>query len=849
MAFPGETRPDSPDGYHPESATEPFVLSRAIDDHESSIPVTKDALGGKGLGLVELTKLGLPVPPGFILTTEAWCEFQAAHGTIPDHIKKETTRQLLHLEHTTEKHLGYSNNPLFVSVRSGAPASMPGVMITILNIGINDTTVHALARDIGEKQAWKAYLNMMIRLGTHAYGLDRQAFDNLRRDTLERYQLSRLTDLPLEALQSLVADIKTIYQNAEHEFPQDAHTQVDAAINAVFRSWNTPEAKAYRNLHAISEDIGTAAIVQEMVWGNSKKESAGSGVLFTRDVRELGEAPVVFFAPYAQGSVVVGTRGDFESMPISAVPLPENIREQITRYAQLLQDTFGHPQDIEFTFDGTGLWILQSRDLRLAPPAQLRWLLASIKDGQLTVEEAQRRITPSELQKLLLPDLDPASVAQAKQDGRLIATGRKISLGIGVGRVVQSIQEARTQGESPIVLIVDTLQLIDLAQLPPNVVALVAGNGGAGSHIGVQASLLDIPVVFAVAQEKFEGLDMVTVDGNAREIFRGVIPIQTDGAGKILTADERTIVERWHKERAQNPWRFAGPEPPTKPYDTARQALDQAKAAGLTGPKALEYAILYALVPATICIPYETISIKDKDPIAVTAAVERIKERLRNSITASTDATIRTCLRQRGQGTAPWWYLTKEEDVDSLFTDPEFSTKYGNLTRWREDENLSEVLVGTVPKGKLDPEIQKQECAWALSCGETGEVTLQIKIFTAHHRDFDTVHSQNLFSATYRYDAKSGVLVEEERVLDEALEANDYVKTMVDFVQGTVMGWWHEHHLQHLLAAATDVFSDTTIPVLEGQALFNPEDNGDDKKNWCLIYGLKADPREIKTGE
>lgn len=838
MTLPRETQPG---GYHPEAPSRSFFYTRAIDDYESSIPTKKGALGGKGWSLVEMSRLGLPVPPGFILTTGAWCEFQAAHGTIPDHIENENTRQLLRLEQSTKKHLGDPNTPLLVSVRSGAPPSMPGAMITILNIGINDTTVHALARDIGEKQAWKAYLNMMIRLGTHAYGLNRQAFDNLRRDTLEHHQLSRLTDLPLVALQSLVADIKTIYKRAGHEFPQDARVQVDSAINAVFRSWNSPEARAYRQLHAISEDIGTAAIVQEMVWGNSKKEGAGAGVIFTRDVRELGETPVVFFAPHAQGSVVVGTRGDYESKPISDLPLPENIREQITRYARLLQDHFRHPQDIEFTYDGTDLWILQSRDLRLAPPAQFRWLLTCIRNAQTTTEEAKRRITPSELQKLLLPDLDPASVAQAKLEGRLIATGRKISLGIGAGRVVRSIQEAQTQGEKPVVLIVDTLQLIDLAQLPPNVVALVAGNGGAGSHIGVQASLLDIPVVFAVAVERFEGLNMVTVDGNAGEIFSGVIPIQTDGVGKILTADERAIVERWYRERIQNPWRFAGPEPPAELYDKAQQALDRAKAAGLTGPKTLEYAVLYALVPANICMPYETISIKSKDLLAIAAAGKRISERLRNSITATTDATIRTCLRQRGQGTAPWWYLTNEEDIQSLFTDPTFSARYGNLPGWLGDENLSEVLVGTVPKGKLDPEIQKQECAWALSCGETGEVTLQITFFTAHHRDFDTVHSQNLFSATYHYDPESGALIQEERTLDEALESNVFVKNMVDFVQGTVMEWWHEHHLQRLLAAATDVFADTTIPVLEGQARIDPEE---EEQRWCFIYGLKADPKK-----
>lgn len=416
----------------------------------------------------------------------------------------------------------------------------------------------------------------------------------------------------------------------------------------------------------------------------------------------------------------------------------------------------------------------------------------------------------------------------------------RISLGTGAGRLVGSAKEAGEHQDEPVVLILDTVGLVDIARLPTNIVGLVAGNGGAGSHVGVQASRLSIPVVFAVDPPQVAGVEFLTINGNSGELFSGIIHPQANGTSRILTQPERTIVETWCNERRRNPWRFVGPEPDPRFYQNANEALDRATETNITGPKALEYVVLRALVPSQIRIPYEIVSIRDKSAQSLSAVQRHVREQLNAAIASGHDATIRTCLKEHGQGTAPWWYITKAEDIDSLFEDLSFSQKYGSLLSWLADKSLTEILIGSVPKDKLDPEIQKrEECAWELSCGESGDVTLQIKLFTAHHRDFDTVHTKNLFSSTWRYNVKDDALQDIHVTLDESLRGNYIAEELINYVEVTVMRWWQEHGLQKVLAAATDALSQTTVPVLEGQARF---DLANPQNSWCLIYGLKADP-------
>lgn len=842
-------RPEVPD----ETETSPFEtertqlrFSRAIDATESPIPTTKEALGSKGLGLVEMAGLGLPVPPGFILTTDSRREFRDSGDQIRWSISIEIEHQLRSLEEKIGKKLGDPTNPLIVSVRSGAAVSMPGAMITILNVGINDETIHSLANDIGEHAAWEAYFQLVTDLGTHAYGVEPSAFQVIRDSNLSSFAVSTLHELPFARLQLMVREAKTLIKQKGDEFPDNPKVQLSDATTAVFHSWMSPEAQAIRKQFGYPETIGTAAIVQQMVWGNSEKDGAGSAVLFTRDAKTLGTKPVIYYAHHAQGPSVVGNEGNIQSQTIASLAVPDLIKIQISDIARRLEAYYGHPQDVELTFDGTTVWVLQTRDERVAPPAYFRWLKERINMGQLTEDEAKRHMRTVDLTALLVPDLDPDAIAEAKRTGRHVATGIRISLGNGSGRVVRTIDEAGQYADEPVVLALGTATLIDIASLPKKVVGLVAANGGAGSHIGVQASPLDIPVVFAIEAEAVKKLEFATVDGNSGEVFSGIIPRSTNGISKILTAEERLLVETWLDERIENPWRFVGPEEDTHGYiQEAQSALEDGKRNGYVAPKALEYVVLNALIPKETRMNYEIVSIADKSTERLTAVQAHVRKQLAEIVASGHDATIRTCVRERGQGVAPWWYITTNQDIEDLFTNPQFS-KYGSLEAWLDKLDIPEILIGTVPKGKLDPAIQLQECVWELFCGEAGDVTLQIGLYTAHHRTFDTVQKTNLYTLTCRYDAQVNQIIPIASKLDEDLVGIEYVQQMIDYVGRTVFAWWDHYNLQKVLTAVTEAFPDNTTPVLEGQARIDPNNL---ENRWCLIYGMKIDPIDKKSSQ
>ena len=362
-------------------------------------------LGGKGANLAQMWKIGLPVPPGFIITTEACHQYWKENDFIAG-IWSDVEAAIGRVEKLTGKNFGSSENPLLVSVRSGAPVSMPGMMDTILNLGLNDDTVKALAKSSGnERFAYDSYRRFIQMFSDVVLGVDLDKFEKRLEQARDAAGVKEDYKIPAEELKKLVEDYKQIVADAGHTFPTDPWKQLRLAIDAVFRSWNTPRAITYRKINNIPEDYGTAVNVVTMVFGNLG-DDCGTGVCFTRSP-STGENKL--FGEYlinAQGEdVVAGIR---TPMPIASLgeTMPE-VYKQFCDIAKLLENHYRDAQDIEFTVEKGKLYILQTRNGKRTAAAAVRIAMDMLHEGLIDAETAVSRVAPEQVEQLLHPQLDP----------------------------------------------------------------------------------------------------------------------------------------------------------------------------------------------------------------------------------------------------------------------------------------------------------------------------------------------------------------------------------------------------------------------------------------------------------
>jgi len=524
--------------------------------------VMKDLLGGKGANLAEMTALGIPVPPGFTMTTEACVEFMRRKGKYPPGLWEQAKRSLARLEEAMGARFGDPKNPLLVSVRSGARVSMPGMMDTVLNLGLNDRTVQGvIARSGNPRFAYDSYRRFVQMFGDVVLGLrpetqeERDPFEVALEQKKREERVTHDTDLSAEALKDLVARFKAlIRQRKRVAFPEDPEEQLRLAVSAVFASWGNPRAVKYRELHRIPADWGTAVNVQAMVFGNLGETSA-SGVAFTRDpatgVRRLyGE-----FLVNAQGEdVVAGIR---TPQPIERLRhLMPKAYGQFTRIAARLEKHYRDMQDIEFTIQDGRLYILQTRTGKRTGTAAVRIAVDMVREGLIDRRLALLRVDPRQLEQLLHPMIDPQAKLQR------VARGLAASPGAAVGRVVFTADEAEAwaaRGEKVILVRLET-SAEDVGGMHAAQGVLTA-RGGNTSHAAVVARGMGKPCVAGSgdltvheAQRTFEAKgqtvregDWITLDGTAGEVILGKVPlIQPELSGDFGTlmkwADaERTI--------------------------------------------------------------------------------------------------------------------------------------------------------------------------------------------------------------------------------------------------------------------------------------------------------------------
>src|SRR5271157_5550234 len=458
----------------------------------------KDTLGGKGAGLAEMCRAKLPVPPGFTISTEVCNIYFQNHNSVPAEIHEQMLEALKILEERMGQKLGDVQNPLLVSVRSGAKFSMPGMMDTILNLGLNDQTVKTLeARSNNPRFAYDCYRRFIQMYGNVVLEVSKHDFDEVFDGQKKKAKAKLDTELTAEDLKQVIVGYKKLIEKKTGKpFPQDAMAQLQGARDAVFRSWYNPRAQTYRRLNKISDDLGTAVNVQTMVFGNMG-DTSGTGVGFTRNPA-TGEK--VFYGEYlmnAQGEDVVS--GVRTPIPINELEktMPEvyhQLRDITTRLEQHYKDV----QDFEFTIQDGKLYMLQTRNGKRTGPAAVRIAVDMVHEGILTPNEALMRVEPDQLNQLLHPVLDESKPLRA------IAKGLPASPGAAVGRVVFTADEAVKRGKgSPVVLAHggDPLILVRAETVPDDIhgmevaAGILTSRGGMTSHAAVVTRGMGKPCV------------------------------------------------------------------------------------------------------------------------------------------------------------------------------------------------------------------------------------------------------------------------------------------------------------------------------------------------------------------
>jgi pyruvate, orthophosphate dikinase len=507
---------------------------RFVYDFDEDSSGGRELLGGKGIGLAEMTQLGIPVPAGFTITTDACRAYLAVGGDVPAGLDAEVESHIAALEQRTGKVFGDERDPLLVSVRSGAAISMPGMMDTVLNLGLNDISVEGLAASTGnERFALDSYRRLVQMYGKVVDGVDGSRFEQALSDLKAARRVSHDVDLSADDLRELVETFKTIFEEGTGgPFPQDAREQLRRAYRAVFESWKAPRAQVYRRTYDIPEDLGTAVNVVQMVFGN-RGESSGTGVCFTRDPATGEKRLFGEFLANAQGEDVVAGIRTPEPIERMSELMPEAFA-QLVDTLDRLEAHYRDLQDIEFTVEEGTLYLLQTRTGKRTAAAALRVAVEMEEEGLISREEAVARIDPGQLDQLLHPMIDPGATVV------VAARGLNASPGAASGAIVLDADTAEERGrEGEDVILVrwettpDDYHGMRLSK------GILTAHGGMTSHAAVVARGEGKPCVAGceglsidvaagtvkLGDHELRAGDVITIDGGTGRVIVGAVPL------------------------------------------------------------------------------------------------------------------------------------------------------------------------------------------------------------------------------------------------------------------------------------------------------------------------------------
>ncbi len=523
----------------------------------------KQRLGGKGANLAEMTSIGLPVPPGFTITTEVCDLYYKSKCKLPQGLIGEVKKNVAMLEKELGKKFGDTKLPLLMSVRSGAAVSMPGMMNTILNLGLNDQSVVGLANATGQKRfAYDAYRRLINMYGDVVCGVDHHYFEEAFNKIKRRYKVTEDTDVSLEGMVELCDAYKRVFRkHFGKPFPQDPLKQLELAIEAVFRSWMQPRAVKYRQVENITGLLGTAVNVQSMVFGNMGDDS-GTGVAFTRDPATGQDKFYGEFLINAQGEdVVAGIR-----TPLHVDEMPKwnkRVYDQLLKIKVKLEKHYRDLQDIEFTIEKGKLYMLQTRSGKRTGAAAVKIACDMVKEKLITEKQAVLRIPAGDLIQLLLPSFSPVAKTQAKKQGKLLTVGLPASPGAAFGKLAFTAAEAveRTQAGEKVLLVRKETNPEDIDGMH-SAAGILTSTGGMTSHAAVVARgwgrccvagageiLIDAKArKMKVGGKTFTHKDVLSIDGSTGEVMVGEIATQTPK----LSGDFATVMKWSDKYRTMD---------------------------------------------------------------------------------------------------------------------------------------------------------------------------------------------------------------------------------------------------------------------------------------------------------
>ncbi len=498
----------------------------------------KSLLGGKGANLAEMTRIGLPVPAGFTVTTEACNQYYEHNSQIWSELKEEILSQLRDLEQTTNKEFGSVSNPLLVSVRSGAVFSMPGMMDTILNLGLNDESVVGIAKATNnERFAYDSYRRFIQMFGDVVLNIEKYKFDSILEKKKHDRGIEEDTQLTAEDLKEIVESFKKVVKKEwGQDFPQDTELQLLMAVEAVFKSWNNQRAKIYRKMHEIPDDLGTAVNIQSMVFGNMG-DTCGTGVAFTRNPSTGEKKLFGEFLLNAQGEDVVAGIRTPEEIGSLKDKMPK-VYDQFVNVTLLLEKHYRDMQDIEFTIENEKLYMLQTRNGKRTAMAAINIAVEMVEEGLITKEEAVLRVEPQQLDQLLHPTFDEAAMKEAV----IITKGLPASAGASSGKIYftpEDVVAAKENGEKAILVRVETSPE-DIEGMISSV-GILTGRGGMTSHAAVVARGMgkccvagageiridEVNKVMKVGSKVFAEGEYISLDGSEGIVYEGEIKTQT----------------------------------------------------------------------------------------------------------------------------------------------------------------------------------------------------------------------------------------------------------------------------------------------------------------------------------
>jgi len=787
--------------------------------------VIRHLLGGKGDGLAEMKNGGLNVPSGFVLTTELWKENKDKKNNFYNELGFQ--EQLLRLELSLGQRFGDRNNPLILAVRSSPVDSMPGAMATVTNVGINDMTLRGLSKKIGHQPALRAYFQLITEIG-RGCGIPEKEFGDLINHFDSQKDISKFDTAELKFFVDRAK--KLFYEKTGFKFPQDLKKQLTAAIKIVFTSYDSPQSEKIREKNDLEYESGTACVIMKMIFGNVP--GGGSGVLITRDPDTFKKNPVIIYRSDSQGQAVVGNNIN-KNYEIDELPL--NIQKQMGALLANFQKNHPNiPQEVEFVSDGNELWVVQKRTVPLSVLARARQIMSL----QIPPPDAARILRSQDLEFLLKPGLNPKLVKEAIINKQLVGTfpGTRISPGIAYGKICRDLNAIKSYGD---IIYVGPLSLNNINDLPAKILAAVLTSlGSPASHLARHAEKLgstgNIPIAFAIPPEVLNNLPdgtSVTVDASTPDvsIFLGtVLRAKIKNANNLSLAELR-FFNNVLKISRENEWRRLTEENTFIKYKKiATKALQEAQLL-FKSEKAIQEYVKNILFPSKICEQYN---------IAKPDDIDEIKNLLLSGINQGNDVSIRTCHKPELPGKNPYKIFSTGQEIESFFYD----SSYQNLISPVTDHQVTEVLIGSFPKGKLDEEQKNLHAAWTYSVKDN-TISLIVNPHTPTLRNLGNANLQETFLYSIGpFTAHSSPhdlpVISSERI-PEKYKNDPVAKTLFEQIKNTVLDWIGNYDLNARLAGLTSAFPHPyySTPCLEGQARVG----GKWGKEWTLVYGTNID--------